>query len=290
MNRRVFLFAALSWTMLSMTATRGDEALRLMTFNIRYNNPADGENAWPNRRDWVAQIVRERNTDLVGMQEALPGQIADLEQRLPDYAWHGVGRDDGKRGGEHTPIFYRKSRFEVLDQGAFWLSEQPEQPGSKGWDTAITRVTVWLKLKDRTTGKELFAFNTHFDHVGREARLQSAKLMLRKISQIAGQSPVVLTGDFNCTPTSPPYMALTAKTETDGALTLHDSREISKTKPQGPDTTWNGFDRIVPDRRIDFVFVTPGVDVLSHTTLDESREGRFPSDHLPVLTALQLSR
>ena len=124
--------------------TRQDAPLRVMTFNIRYHNPADGVNAWPARRDWVAQIIRDRGADLVGIQEALPDQIADLEKRLPEYGWYGVGRDDGRRRGEHTPIFYRKARLERLDQGAFWLSEQPDKPGSQSWDTSLPRVAVWM--------------------------------------------------------------------------------------------------------------------------------------------------
>jgi endonuclease/exonuclease/phosphatase family metal-dependent hydrolase len=272
-------------------APNGDSAamLRVLTFNIRYNNPGDGPNAWPLRRDWVAEIIRERKTDLVGMQEALPGQIADLEERLPEYAWYGVGRDDGKHGGEHTPIFYRKDRLERLDQGAFWLSETPEKPGSKSWDTAITRVAVWLKLKDRKTGQTFFAFNTHFDHRGQEARRESAKLTLRKIHEIAGDAPVVLTGDFNGTPDSPPYKLLTAEPETDGAFRLRDAFSASANQPRGPTGTWNGFDRIVPGRRIDYILVTPMVQVVSHTTIDESRDERFPSDHLPVLAEVRVA-
>lgn len=261
-------------------------SLRVMTFNIRYNNPRDGQNAWPARRDWVAEIVRERRVDLVGMQEAQAGQIADLEERLPGYDWYGVGRDDGKRGGEHTPIFYRKDRLERFDQGAFWLSEQPDQPGSKSWDTAITRVTVWAKFKDRQTGRTFFAFNTHFDHLGQDARRQSALLMMRKIPQIAGDAPVVLTGDFNCRPDSPPYQALTAA-PSDDAFRLHDARSQSQAAPQGPNSTWNGFTRIVPGQIIDYVFVTPNLRVASHTTIDDSRDGRFPSDHLPILVEVQ---
>jgi endonuclease/exonuclease/phosphatase family metal-dependent hydrolase len=262
--------------------------LRVMTFNIRYDNPGDGRNAWPLRRDWVAQIIRERRCDLAGLQEALPGQIADLENRLAEYAWYGVGRDDGKRGGESTPIFYRKARFERLDEGAFWLSETPDEPGSKSWDTAITRVAVWLKLQDRETGQTFFVFNTHFDHRGTEARRESAKLLLRRIPEIAGDAPMVLTGDFNCTPNTQPYKTLTAEPQTSGGWRLRDAFTASASDPLGPTGTWNGFDQIVPGQRIDYLFVGPGFRVISHKTIDETREGRFPSDHLPVMAELQL--
>jgi endonuclease/exonuclease/phosphatase family metal-dependent hydrolase len=273
----------------SAASAEDSAVLRVMTFNIRYNNPGDGQNAWPLRRDWVAEIIRERKTDLVGVQEALPGQIDDLVERLSDFAWYGVGRDDGKHAGEHTPIFYRRDRFERLDQGAFWLSETPEKPGSKSWDTAITRVAVWLKLKDRQTGATFFAFNTHFDHRGAEARRQSAKLLLRKIPEIAGDAAVVLTGDFNCTPNTQPYKVLTAAADESGAFQLRDTLTASKSEPQGPTGTWNGFTLIVPGQRIDHIFVTPAFHVAGHATIDDKRAGRFPSDHLPVMAEIRLA-
>jgi endonuclease/exonuclease/phosphatase family metal-dependent hydrolase len=286
------LATALSFSRAASADPSGDSVredasmLAAMTFNIRYHNLGDGRNAWPLRRDWVAEIIRERKTDLACLQEALPGQIADLQQRLPDYGWYGVGRDDGEQAGEHTPIFYRKARFERLDAGAFWLSETPEQPGSKSWDAAITRVAVWLKLKDRESGGTFFVVNTHFDHRGTEARRESARLLLRRIPDIAGKAPVVLAGDFNCTPEAEPYQTLTA--EGDAAFRLRDAISISQTDPQGPSGTWNGFRRIVPGERIDYLFVTPEFRVLQHTTIDETREGRFPSDHLPVMAKIQL--
>lgn len=289
----IVLFVSLSLTGAAIAqpidATESNaDVLRVMTFNIRYNNPGDGANAWPKRRDWVAKIVREQRTDLLGVQEALPDQIADLEQRLPEYAWYGVGRDDGKHAGEHTPIFYRKSRFEVLDRGAFWLSESPEKPGSKSWDAAITRVAVWLKLKDRESDRVLFAFNTHFDHRGEEARRESSKLLLRKIPEIAGDAPVVLSGDFNCTPNTQPYKVLAAEPQSPDAYRLRDTHSATEAEPLGPTGTWNGFDRIVAGQRIDYVFVTPSIHVRAHRTLDETREGRFPSDHLPVVAEMHV--
>lgn len=269
----------------SAQAEEGSEVLRVMSFNIRYNNPNDGPDAWPNRREWVAEIVRESGTDVAGFQEVLQSQAQNLEERLPDYDWYGVGRDDGRKKGEFVPIFYRRDRFEVLDQSAFWLSETPDVAGSKSWDAAITRVTTWLKLKDRDTGREFFVFNTHFDHRGRNARTESARLLRKRMHDIAGDAPAVLLGDFNSLPSSDVYQILTGEIAEEG-IDLADAREKSDTKAKGPDSTWNGFRRIVPGRRIDFVFVGPTWVVRSHTTLDEQRDDRFPSDHLPVVVEL----
>lgn len=265
------------------------EALVVVSLNIRFDNPGDGENAWPHRRDLVAEMIRSNRADIVGLQEALSRQVADLEERLPGYAWHGVGREDGKEQGEFVPIFYRKDRFELLDKSVFWLSETPAKPGSRGWDATIPRATTWLKLKDRRTGGVLFAFNTHFDHWGAKARDESAKLLLAKIEKIAGSSPAVLTGDFNCTPSSRPYRILTTGTDQPderGEFSLTDARSVSESEPAGPDSTWNGFREITPGLRIDFVFLWGPWRVASHRILDDRHDGRFASDHLPVVAQL----
>jgi len=268
-----------------------DEArLRVMTFNIRYDNAGDGENRWRNRRDAVAAVIAENKVDVVGLQEALERQIDDLAQRLPDYAWYGVGRDDGKTRGEFAPIFYRKDRFEVIDKGVFWLSETPETPGSKSWDAAITRLVTWIEFRDKTADCTFFAFNTHFDHIGTEARLRSAALIRERIPRIAGEKPTVLTGDLNCVATSAPYRTLTEKgdADVDRPPALLDTRKVSLTDPRGPDSTWNGFTEIESGRIIDYVFVSAGWRVASHATIDERVEGRFVSDHLPVLAEITL--
>ena len=281
MKRSMLIVVVLSW-LLSAT-NHAAEPLRVMSFNIRYDNKGDGDNAWPKRKDWVAEIITREKPAVLGLQEALPHQIADLAERLPDYAWFGAGRDDGKHKGEHVPIFYRKERFDVVDKGNFWLSETPDKPGSKSWDTSITRMVSWLKLKDKPNDREIFVANTHFDHIGTKARAESAKLVLAQFPKLAGELPVVLTGDFNTGPTSEPYRILTGKAAVTTWL-LADSRTNSKTEPTGPDATWNGF-RQISDQQIDFIF-TRGWKTERHAILTDEKDGKFPSDHLPVLAEL----
>lgn len=261
--------------------------LNVMSWNIRYANPRDGVNAWPHRKDWVAEIIKREQVDIVGLQEVLLSQLNDLKKRLPEFAVYGVGRDDGKLRGEFAPVLFRRDRFELLDKSTFWLSRTPAKAGSRDWDAAITRVASWVKLKDRRTGKILYAINTHFDHRGRVARAESAALLVRKLRKEFADHPVVLTGDFNTRPNSAPYKTLVGTAGTKDRV-YRDSIRTSKSKPQGPNSTWNGFRAIVPNQRIDFVFVTDTVNVLSHRTLDDQRQGRFPSDHLPVLTKIKL--
>ncbi|MEX0716879.1 MAG: endonuclease/exonuclease/phosphatase family protein [Planctomycetaceae bacterium] len=266
------------------------DVLRVMTFNIRNSRARDGVNAWPHRRDHVADVIRDNGVDVVGMQECLPDQIDDLEERLPDYAWYGVGREDGKKAGEFCAVFYRKDRLERIEAGEFWLSETPEKIASKSWDAAIERIVTRIVFRDERTGRKFVFFNTHFDHEGAQARAESAKLILKRVRAEEKGTPVVVVGDFNTTPESAPYRVLTRGNEGDAAEApvLRDARGISKKPPQGPDSTWNAFRAIEPGRRIDFILVSKPVECLSHRILDEQRDGRFASDHLPVLAELRI--
>jgi endonuclease/exonuclease/phosphatase family metal-dependent hydrolase len=179
-----------------------------MTFNIRLDTPVDSMNNWKYRRENAARMIRFYDADLLGTQEVLHNQLQDLLALLPEYGFAGVGRKDGKYEGEYSALFYRKSRFELLKTGNFWLSQTPEVPGSMGWDAACERMVTWGIFKDRETGKKFAAFNTHFDHKGKLARLNSALLLKERTGQIAGNLPVILTGDFNTTEGSEPIQAL----------------------------------------------------------------------------------
>ena len=181
----VWLVVAISmWGTIELKAWAADDGgcqVNVMTFNIRYNNPGDGADAWPHRKDMVADVIRKQ-ADIAGLQEAQFDQIEDLEKRLPNFKWYGVGRDDGKKKGEFCPIFYRADRFEVLQKQTLWLSETPEVPGSKGWDTAITRLMTMVQFKETKSGARFWMINTHFDHrgpvAGRTAAASSASISI----------------------------------------------------------------------------------------------------------------
>ncbi len=253
--------------------------VNVMTFNIRYNNPGDGVHAWPLRKDRVASTIRFYEADLVGVQEALVGQLADLDGLLPGFSRLGVGRDDGAEAGEFSAILYRTDRFTPLDQGTFWLSPTPDVVGSVGWDAAITRVVTWAEFEDRQTGATFFHFNTHFDHRGEQAREESARLLVQQIDALAGGRPAVVTGDFNFTPAAPGYSVLTAR--------LTDAMTRASGGHHGPEATIYGFEVTgEPGRRIDYIFTTPDVAVARHATLSDNWDGAFASDHLAVFAEI----
>lgn len=257
-----------------------------MTFNIRMNTPADGANAWPLRKDKAASQIVFHQVDLLGVQEALFDQMNDLQQLLPEYKYVGVGRDDGKTKGEFSAIFYKASRFEVLSSSTFWLSESPEVPGSKGWDAAITRIVTWAYFKDKKTGKRFYMFNTHFDHMGKMARANSAKLLLEKVNTIAGQTTAIITGDFNSEPTDEPIQII--KNSAD-ALHLSDTEAISETPHYGPTGSFNGFQPAeLKDVPIDYIFYKGKIKVFRHATLSQTWKGRFSSDHFPVFATVSI--
>ena len=253
--------------------------VELITYNIRLNTPGDGVHAWPNRKDDVAALFRFHRADIFCVQEARPEQMDDLSAAFPGFSYEGVGRTDGKREGEFSAVFYRSDRFKKLDGGTFWLSETPGIPG-KGWDAAYPRICSWVKLKEKESGTLFFVFTTHFDHVGVEARKNSAALILQKIGDITGgKGPVVLCGDFNLPPESDPIGLIKSK--------LRDTYDVTNLPPYGSVATFHGFTYDdPPGERIDYVFVSDAVTVLRYGVLTDSRDRSFFSDHLPVLVTL----
>lgn len=261
----------------------GDLPIRVMTFNIRFDNPDDEQDAWPHRKDFVASMFRFHRNDIVGTQEGRHHQIVELDELLPEFEWVGIGRDAGDERGEFCAIYYRADRFDLIEQDTFWLSESPDEPGSMGWDTAITRITTWARLYDKKNNRNVIVFNAHFDHIGTVARRESSKLILQKIDEIAEGDPVILIGDFNTTEDDDPYKVITRSDYDPAEPVLYDGFYHSKYSHHGPSSTWNGFRSIVPNRRIDYIFVDSNLTVEQHAILADIRDGRYPSDHLPVV-------
>lgn len=263
--------------------------IRVMTYNIRYAGATDsGPVNWNNRKAFVRSIMEYHQADIIGMQEVVHSQLLYFDSTLKGFAHVGVGRDNGKEAGEYSPVFYNASLFEMLRDSTFWLSPTPSTP-SKGWDAALPRVCTWVELKDRRNGKKFFVFNTHFDHVGVQAREESAKLILRQIARIAGTSPFILTGDFNSEEDSKAIRLINGK---DDPTQFHllDAMNISRQLHHGSYQTFCGFEvkKGITGGHIDYIFVSPQWSVLSHATLTDFEGDYFPSDHFPVLSEMEL--
>ncbi len=265
--------------------------LRVMSFNIRFGTAKDGENHWEHRRDLAIETIRAYDPDLLGLQECLAFQADELRDALEGYEVIAVGRDDGQRAGEMTAIFYRRDRFERLDAGHFWLSEQPEVVASKGWDAAITRMASWVRLRTREEPSyELLFLNTHFDHVGRVARLESARLIRQRVETLRRNGPAIIVGDFNAPARlgdDQPYAALRrGKPETPELIDPFARLHPDRTDDVG---TFHGFRGGLDGDRIDWVLVTDHFTPVTAAIDTTQRDGRYPSDHYPVTATLRPS-
>ncbi|MGB4016180.1 endonuclease/exonuclease/phosphatase family protein [Petrimonas mucosa] len=284
--KKVMLFAlGLCLTLSPIFAGKpSGKELIIASYNLRMDTPSDGENSWSHRKEMVKELIRFYDFDIVGTQEGFKHMLDDILE-LGNYAYVGVGRDDGQDAGEHSAILYRKDRFEVLESGNFWYSETPEVPG-KGWDAVCcNRICSWAKFKERRTGTSFFVFNSHFDHQGKEARKNSSLLLIRKIKEIAGDATVFVTGDFNAVPDAEPIRLIH-----ESGLLL-DSYEVTEEPPYGTVGTFNSYRLDSPVKnRIDYIWVTHNVKVKKYGVLNDLPYFRFPSDHFPVMIKAEIPK
>jgi endonuclease/exonuclease/phosphatase family metal-dependent hydrolase len=252
------------------------QSLKVMTYNIRLDVASDGENAWPFRKDFFASQINFYEPDVLGVQEAMPHQVVDLEKLLSQYSQVGIGRE-GAGKGESSNIFYKKNKFKVIKTNTFWLSETPEEI-SKGWDAACHRVCTYGLFQELTTNRLFWVFNTHLDHIGVQARTKGLELILSKINQLNTKKyPVILMGDFNSEPQEARIIALKE--------VMDDTRQVSIEKPFGPSGTFNNFEFDKPVKElIDYVFISKksNLKVKKYAILSDSKNLKYPSDHLPV--------
>jgi endonuclease/exonuclease/phosphatase family metal-dependent hydrolase len=250
------------------------QTLRVMTFNVRYPSPDDGPNRWELRRDLLVSTIRDKPPDLVGTQELFFEQAQYIVGKLPEFAWFGISRR-GNHEDEHMGVFYRKESLRLLDSGNFWLSETPDAPGSMSWNVSLPRMVTWGLFELKQGGRRFYFFNTHFPHRREDdqARLECAKVLAERIGKSPKEVPLILTGDFNTVPDSPPYALLSGE--------LRDSR-LAAERRVGPDGTNSGFAGSTTGRRIDWIFYRGALRALESETIVKGQEGRFPSDHFPV--------
>lgn len=255
------------------------QSYNVATFNIRYDNPRDSGNLWINRAPVAANLIRFHDFDVFGIQEGLKNQIDDISAALPQYARYGRGRDDGKEAGEHSSVYYKKEKFTLLKSGDFWLSETPNVPG-KGWDaTCCNRICSWVYLEDIKTKKKFYFFNVHFDHQGVIARKESGKLIAKKIKEIAGIEPSILTGDLNGDRKSEWYLTLANSDIVKDAYT-------GVKFPYENNSSSNGFRTPRGMGVIDHIFISKQFTATKWGILTDTYFGKYPSDHFPVMATV----
>lgn len=273
--RNLFLLFSILFFMTQMNS----QQLKIMSYNIKYANENDGMNSWSHRKDWITDQIQFYEPDILGVQEAVKSQLDHFTDEIEGYKVLGAGRE-GEDKGEFSAVLYKHEMFEVLKTDTFWLSDTPGEV-SKGWDADYNRICTYALLKNKETGEKFYVFNTHFDHVGDVARLESSKLIIQKIKDFNKKEfPVFLMGDFNLEP------------ETEGIGIILDFLKDSKEEAEftfGPSGTFNGYNFSEPvTRRIDYIFVNDEVEVKKYAVLSDSKDLRYPSDHFPVLIIAEL--
>ena len=258
-----------------------DDVIRVMSFNVRYGTAADGDNAWPLRRDLVFETIRGADPHIIGIQEALAFQIAELERALPGFQRVGVGRDDGDEAGEFSAIMFRSDRFELLDSGTFWFSDTPALPGSMHWGNRITRICTWVRIRDRNAERSFYVYNLHWDHESQNSREMSARLLMERVDQrSAPNDPAIITGDFNAGESNAAFTFITSQGFRDTFRLRHPEASAVG--------TFNAFRGESDGEKIDAVLISPGWFVISAEIVRANRNGRFPSDHFPVTAEVLL--
>lgn len=271
---KIFLIAILFLINVNVNS----QNIRVLTYNIRYDNPSDGLNSWNNRKQKLVEQIKNFDCDVISIQEGLIQQVDYLKNQLSEYNFYGIGRDDGQTKGEYSGIFYRKTKYIIKDSGTFWLSPTPSLP-SKGWDAALNRICSYVKLFDNQTQKNIWIFNTHFDHIGNKARIESSKLIINKISKLVKIDECsVLCGDFNSTKND------TAIIELCKAFSDSGKKAINHLGHQ--QSSFNGFgSKDAIQQQIDFIFyderkLTAQIFLIGNEKISENQ---YYSDHFPVL-------
>lgn len=260
--------------------------LKVMTFNIRYGSANDGPNSWPERKDALLELVADARADVIGMQEVLHFQLNEIRRALGQYAAVSTGRDDGQNAGEASSILYRKDRFSLEDSGTFWFSNTPWEPASTHWGNAIPRICTWVRLTEKASGSAFYVYNVHLDHQSQPSREKSVRLLAKEIAAREFDDPYLITGDFNMTLNNPAMLYLQKIGHNNPYSRLTDAWQLAYPDKPAPGT-FNNFTGKTDGGKIDHILVPESVRVLSAEVETRRFDGRYPSDHFPVIAVVQ---
>jgi endonuclease/exonuclease/phosphatase family metal-dependent hydrolase len=273
----------LAWAAFSCEpVSAGDLAIQAMTFNLRNSAANDGPNRWNLRREMLCDVIRSEAPDFLGVQEAMAPQIQFLEKSLPGYGHVGRSRVVDPSKSEAVPIFFQKDRWtlDAAESGTFWLSDTPDQPGSKSWGNEIPRIVTWGRFVEKSSQGAIYVFNVHLDHLSEPSRARSAELLAERIAKRKHGDPVVVMGDFNCGESSAAIRRLLARPANGQPLLVDSFRALH---PDAKKTgTFHGFDGTRAGEKIDFILASPTARFLDAAIVHANENGRYPSDHFPV--------
>ncbi len=256
--------------------------IKVMSFNIRYGTANDGVNSWENRKQFLFDVIKNYDPDLLGIQEALLPQIQELMDRFSDYLLVGVGREDGKQAGEYSCILYKMHRFDMDTTDTFWFSDTPEIPNSKTWGNNITRICTWIRLTDRITKKKFYHYNLHLDHESQNSREKSSELLVKKALSPKGYLPIIISGDFNAGENNKAIETILDNSFKDTYRELNDKTDN--------EATYHAFTGKTNGERIDFIFTNNRFEVLQSDIIRANLNGKYPSDHFPVTATVRLKK
>ena len=285
----VLLFVALPFSALSQTNSDSLN-LNVMSFNIRFGTSDDKEDRWELRKEILFDVIKRYAPDVVGVQEALRFQLDEIRNALPEYDEVGAGRDDGKTSGEYSAILFLKNRFTPVETETFWFSDTPGNPGSKSWGNSIPRICTWTRLKENTSGNTLRMYNLHLDHISQPSREQSVAALMKRLNTETDHDPIIVTGDFNAGEQNPAIRFIKGDTL---LFTIKNHRRLIDTYRQiypadSSVGTFHAFKGAMIGDKIDYIFVEPGTHVLAASIIHDNIDGRYPSDHFPVVARIVL--
>ncbi|MCX8066124.1 MAG: endonuclease/exonuclease/phosphatase family protein [Candidatus Hydrogenedentes bacterium] len=284
-KKRVIFFMIVSvsiFLLLNSGASSSENVIKIMSFNLRYGTAPDGANHWNNRKEILVNAIKQYSPDLIGSQECLEFQAKFIEKSLPEYSWLGRGREKADEG-ERVAVFYKKDKWEVVEEKYFWISETPEEPGSKSWDSSCPRIVTFLKLRDKVRDRLMYFVNVHLDHKGEVARKKGAEMIVNRLKGVNDKLATIITGDFNApAEISEPWKIFVENGYKDAW--------VNASQRRGPVSTWCGFKG--PDyesnNRIDWILFKGNFDVVECETVLYSENGKYPSDHFPVLAVFKI--
>ena len=265
-----------------MVYTKNGDKMKIMTFNLKNDTFFTHKNMrWDIRKQYVINIIRLHQPDIIGVQELTPKIKLQLSEILPEYTFIGQSRNRFSQWmNEHTDIGFRADLFDCIKQDTFWLSSHPDRKGSRIWTSIFPRICTKVQLKLKSTDQDFLIYNTHLDHLIPHSRRREMSVLMNNMQKEKESNlPMILMGDFNTTLNSRTLQQLTQSTL--GMRCIYTSH-MHNTIHRGTGKTNQN------KQPIDYIFISDCLDVITYEIITTQFNGLYPSDHYPIVCQLQL--